>query len=239
MHSVTKNCADHLRAFTNGHNIQLKSGHAHEFVAAFCGYKSRAAMLTDTLCPIENLDQAQIFVWMPTLFIEQRRQCLENLPSDLLETDKLCEELSAFLKLKFSGIFFSSWQHLAESLAKEYLQKHSDRILPFNFRLYDNKASDIFNKPPSQFNFEVDNADEGVKLIVASEYHGSSEARFHLKSIVVKIAINLQRVAGYIGYSNAEISLIDCPSKTFSQTGRPFGVGENNIDAHPSFADRL
>jgi hypothetical protein len=110
MHSVTKNCADYLRAFINNHNVKLKSGHAHEFVAAFCGYKSRAAMLADTLCPIENFGRAQIFVWMPILFIEQRRQCLENLPPDLLEIDKLCEELSAFLKLKFSGIFFSSWQ---------------------------------------------------------------------------------------------------------------------------------
>lgn len=235
MHTFTKLFADHLRAFARKHDVKLKSGHAHELVAAFCGYKSRAAMLSDTLCSIENLDQAQIFVWVPTLLIEQRRQCLENLPSDLPDADKLCEELSAFLKLKFSGIFFSSWQNLAESLTKEYLQQHSDRILPFNFRLYDNKASDIFNKSPNQFNFEVENTAEGVKLIATSEYRGSPEMRFHLKSIVVKIAITLQPIAGYIGYSNAEISLIDCSS----QTGQSFNCGENNIDGHLDFADRL
>lgn len=239
MHTITKLCADHLRAFINNHNVKLKSGHAHEFFAAFCGYKSRAAMLADTLCPIENLDRAQIFVWLPTLFVEQRRQCLEGLPSDLLETDKFCKELSFFLESKFSGIFFSSWQHLAESLTKKYLLDNSNIILPLNFRLYDNKASDIFNKPPYQFNFEVDNTGEGVRLIITSEYRGSLESRFHLKSIVVKIAINLRRVAGYIGYTRAEISLIDCSSQTFSQAGQYAKFGENDIDGHLGFVDRL
>jgi hypothetical protein len=239
MFSIAKLCADHLRAFTNNHDIKLKSGHAHEFVAAFCGYKSKAAMQVDTLCPIENLDQAQIFVRMPSLFIEQRRQCLESLPPDLLDTDKLCEELSAFLEMKLSDKFFSSWQHLAESLTKEHLQQHSEIILPFNFRLYDKKASSIFNKPPYEFNLKIENTDGGVKLIVTSEYRGSPDVRFHLESIVVKVVINLQRIAGYIGYTNAEISLMDCSSQTYSQTGRPFGLNDNSTNRHLDFAGKL
>ena len=43
---ITKACADSLRGFTqNNYGIQLKSSHAHELVAAYFGYSSRATIL--------------------------------------------------------------------------------------------------------------------------------------------------------------------------------------------------
>jgi len=70
MHSIAKFCADYLRAFTNNHGVKLKSGHAHELVAAFFGYKSKAAMQADTLCSIENIGKAEIFVLTPSMIIK-------------------------------------------------------------------------------------------------------------------------------------------------------------------------
>jgi len=238
MHSITKICADHLRAFSYQQGVNLKSGHAHELTVAFYGYKSKAAMLSDTLSPIENLTHAQYLVLMPSSFIEDRRKCLEDLPSDLPDIYTLSEEMFAWLisEEKLSFRIFPSWAHLAEALTTEYLKKQRNLILPLNFK--SENASLIFNKPLYEFNPKVETTGSEVKLIVSNRYYVSNNISF-LGSIDIKIAIKLHRIAGHIGYANAEISLIDCSSQTFSQTGQPFGFSENNIDDHLGFADRL
>lgn len=87
---ITKRCADSLRSFSqNNFGIEIKSSHAHELVAAYMGYSSRAALLADSKCPITNLRQADILVLTPTAPIKERRNELkglpENLPDDLAE----------------------------------------------------------------------------------------------------------------------------------------------------------
>src|ERR1700749_1290733 len=87
---ITKRCADSLRAFSqNKFGIEIKSSHAHELVAAYMGYSSRAALLADSKCPITNLRQANIFVLTPMALIKKRRAALaglpENLPDDIAE----------------------------------------------------------------------------------------------------------------------------------------------------------
>ena len=87
---ITKSCADSLRTFSqNNFGIQIKSSYAHELVAAYFGYSSRAALLADTKCPISNLKQAQFIVLTPTSQIKERRKELkglpQNLPDDLAE----------------------------------------------------------------------------------------------------------------------------------------------------------
>ena len=87
--SISKLCADQLCVISNNYGVKLKSSHAHELVAAFFGYKSKAALLSDTFAPIENIGQAKIFVLIPSAFIEERRKCLVDLPSDLPDTHVL------------------------------------------------------------------------------------------------------------------------------------------------------
>ena len=81
---ITKRCADSLRSFSqNKFGVQIKSSHAHELVAAYMGYSSRAALLADSKCPITNLRQADILVLTPTVLIKERRAELKGLPEDL------------------------------------------------------------------------------------------------------------------------------------------------------------
>ncbi|STX39848.1 hypothetical protein [Legionella feeleii] len=206
--SIIKLCADHLRAFSGNHGVKLKSGHAHELVASFFGYKSKAAMQMDILSPIKNLDQAKIFVLMPSLFIEERRKRLEYLPSGLPDAYTLGEEMFACLASegRLAGRFFASWEHLAEVLTNEYLQKNGNSILPINFGPYE-KARHIFNKPIYEFNPKIETTGNGIKLTATNKYYGSSDV--HFQSIDLAITITLQRIAGYIGYANPEISIID------------------------------
>jgi hypothetical protein len=139
--------------------------------------------------------------------------------------------------MKLSFGIFPSWNHLAAALTTEYLQKHGDSILPLNFRLQE-KASFIFNKPLYEFNPKIEITDSAVELIIDNRHYVSNHMRF-LVSIDVKIAIKLQRIAGHVGYKNAEFSLIDSSSQSFTQSKRSFGLNDNNTNGHFNFVDGL
>ncbi|MFO3392183.1 hypothetical protein SCZ83_02005 [Legionella pneumophila serogroup 8] len=210
--SIAKLCAERLRIISNHHGIKLKSGHAHELVAAFFGYKSKAALLSDTLSPIENIGQAQIFVLIPSAFIDERRKCLEDLPSGLPDTYTLGEEMFTFLAAQkmLVGSAFPSWVHLAEALTNDHLQKNGNIILPPNFGASEN-ACNIFDKPVYEFKPKIESIDNEVKLTVSNRYYGSSYV--HFQPIDVVLTIKLQRIAGHFGYAKPEISLVDISSQ--------------------------
>lgn len=219
MHSVIKLCADHLRAIASNQGIKLKSGHAHELAVAFFGYKSKAAMLADTLSPESNFSQVKTLVLMPSSFIAERQRCLDGLSANLLDIYTLGEEM--FVKLISEGNFsfrsFASWAHLTAVLATEYLQKRGDLILPSKVRLYE-KFSDFFKKPLYEFNPQIETTNSGVGLIVSNKYQAPNNVRLQ-GSIEIKFAIKLQRIAGYVGYSNAEVTVIYGSIKSFGQAG--------------------
>ncbi|HHF7372283.1 TPA: hypothetical protein ACRB0F_003618 [Legionella anisa] len=205
--SIAKLCANQLRVISNNNGVKLKSSHAHELVAAFFGYKSKAALLTDTHASIENIGQAKIFVLIPSAFIEERRKCLVDLPSGLPDTYTLGEEMFTFLaaqKMLVSNSY-ASWAHLAESLTYEYLQINGHLISPKNFGPSEN-ARNIFNKPVYEFKPKLETKDNEVKLTVSNKYYGSSHV--HFQPIDVVLTIKLQRIAGHFGYAKPEISLI-------------------------------
>jgi len=208
MRSLTKLCADHLRSYSSSHGVKLKSAHAHELVASFFGYKSKAAMQSDVLSPIDNLNQAQILVLVPSLFIEERRKCLENLPIDLSDTYKLGEEMFTCLATEnlFSGRVFASWSHLAKELTKEFLQDNSELKFPQNFEPRTNPHQ-VFNKPVYEFNPTIESINNSIKLTSSNRYYGSSDV--HFQPIDVTLSMELKRIAGYVGYTTPEISLIN------------------------------
>ncbi|MHA3126752.1 hypothetical protein [Legionella pneumophila] len=205
--SISKLCADQLRVISNNYGVKLKSSHAHELVAAFFGYKSKAALLSDTFAPIENIGQAKIFVLIPSAFIEERRKCLVDLPSDLPDTYVLGEGMFTFLAAQKMLVAnsFPSWIHLSETLTTEYLQKNGHLILPRNFGPFE-QAGNIFNKPLYDFNPDIETTSNGVKITVSNRYYGSSHINFQPIDVVLKI--KLQRIAGHFGYAKPEISLI-------------------------------
>ena len=193
-HDITKLCADSLRAFTlNNYGIKLKSTHAHELVATFFGYQSRAALLADTKYPLSNLRQASILVLAPTAPIDQRRQCLEGLSPDLPDTYTLGEGA-------YSGLIAEKWllsvpwptfELLAKFLADEYLRQQ--------------KMENIYRAPVRE-GVKIEREDDSVRLIVLRFYQlitGSVTVR----EVNVTTAIVLPRVAGHIGYANPEISV--------------------------------
>lgn len=96
--SIAKSCADFLR--NSNRNLpsgKLRSGHAHELVAAYFGYKTAAALRSEKHYPLSALDEAYILI--PDLAtMDTRREKLNGLPLDLPSNDELAEQLSRFLK---------------------------------------------------------------------------------------------------------------------------------------------
>jgi hypothetical protein len=114
---ITKACADSLRAFTqNNYGVQLKSSHAHELVAAYLGYGSRAALLADKNFPISNLAGAEIIILNPAPQIVNQRLKSLNLSSELATSEMLAEAVYAPIVTheNFSGKTYSGFREMGK-----------------------------------------------------------------------------------------------------------------------------
>jgi hypothetical protein len=188
-HEITKRCADSLRAFSqNNFGIPLKSSHAHELVAAYFGYSSRAALLADKKCPITNLRQAEIIVLTPTAGIKERRKELNGLPENL--PDDIAE--GVYLPLyDEKWILHKIWptlEELGKALADQYLKSK-----PAYFR----------DQQVQKHGVKLEFQNDEVAIVVFREYVSPSLTLSLMRNVtrgVVDI-FNLKRVAGFIGYT--------------------------------------
>lgn len=194
MQHITKLCANHLRTYTNDNfGIKLKTSHAHELVAAFFGYKSKAALLADTQYPLSNLRRASIIVLTPTASIDQRRQDLQELSPDLPSTYALSEGVYGGLVAEkwVLGKIWPTYEALAAFLADEYMRQQGLE------RAY---------RGPVREGVGIEREDGGVRLVVRRFYQlplvdgGVQEEN-------VTTTVRLPRIAAHIGYANPEISV--------------------------------
>jgi hypothetical protein len=188
MEHITKLCADSLRTFSlNKFGIQLKSSHAHELVAAYFGYSSRAALLADTKCSINNLRDAEFIVLSPTAQIKERRSLLNGLPQNL--PDDLAE--GVYLPLyNEKWILRTIWptlEELGKNLADQYIN-----LNPYY------SIDQRIQRQGVKLEFQNDL----IAIAVFREYVSPSLTLASGKNVLrgVVDVFNLKRVAGFIGY---------------------------------------
>ena len=193
-HEIFKLCADSLRTFSKEkYDIKLKAAHAHELVAAFFGYSSKNTMLADTKYPISNLGQAEIIVMTPDDFIDQRRENLQGLSSELPDSYTLGEAVYASL---FSDEWWASPYPPFKSFEK--LAKH----LVENNDAYKD-AFKFYRDVPMHHIVNVETSENGVLLTVLHSHRTPTGEMLG----VGKTAIKLRRVAGRIGYGKPQVSV--------------------------------
>ncbi|MES2111241.1 MAG: YozE family protein [Bacteroidota bacterium] len=185
---ITKRCADSLRSFSqNQFGVQIKSSHAHELVAAYMGYSSRAALLADSKCPITNLRQAEILVLTPTAPIRERRAELKGLPENL--PDDIAE--GVYLPLyNEKWILHKIWptlEELGKALADQHLKS---------------KPAYFGDQAVQRHGVKLEFHNGEVAIVVFREYVSPSLTLSLMRNVtrsVVDVFL-LKRVACHIGY---------------------------------------
>lgn len=192
-HDIVKLCADSLRTFLiEKHGIKLKSGHAHEIVAAFLGYKSAISLRQDTQYPVTHLDRAEYILFdTPTIFIEQRIKDLEGLPADLPPSYILAEAIYSVLVAQEGAVekLWPSFRDLAVYLAEKPIHE--------KLRMLGIKLNTL------QWIVDVKSGttEDGLRMSVAFDQAIEGGKR----SSYAKVDVTLSRVAGHIGYGRPEI----------------------------------
>lgn len=185
---ITKRCADSLRSFSqNNFGIQIKSSHAHELVAAYLGYSSRAALLADSKCPIINLRQADILVLTPTATIKERRTELKGLPEDLPDDIAEGVYLPLYNEKWISHKIWPTLEELGKALADQHLKSK-----PAYFR----------DQAVQRHGVKLEFHNGEVAIVVFREYVSPSLTLSLMRNVtrsVVDVFL-LKRVACHIGY---------------------------------------
>ncbi|WP_374950054.1 YozE family protein [Mucilaginibacter sp.] len=187
MEHITKLCADSLRAFClNKFGIQLKSSHAHELVAAYFGYASRAALLADTKGSIGNLRDAEFIVLTPTAQIRERRSKLNGLPQDLPEDLAEGVYLTLYDEKLILHSVWPTLEELGKALADQYLKS---------------KPACFNDQKIQRHGVKLEFENDELAIVVFREYVSSNLLlSFQQSKRGVVDVFNMKRVAGHIGY---------------------------------------
>lgn len=198
--SVWKLCAEFLR---NSYNI--KPTHAHELVAAFFGYKSHAAQLSEQRFKVENIGDAELLI--PAIGrIEDRRHRLEGLPVSLPESKAIAQELVRFLKDNdlFEG---EAWivDDLGTFLMEEYLPENVALDVELSAEIASTNAifEDVYYESA-----DIQDTEGSLLVSVQGLYSGETrdERPYAGDQIDFVVKVEFPRVSGRTGFLWPEVT---------------------------------
>lgn len=200
---VSKYCADYLRESYE----DLKASHAHELVAAFFGYNSRAALLADKANFVDYIDQAHVLV-PDSSVIDDRRDCLNGLSERLPPSGALCDELVQFLQSEemFTGEVWD-WQDIGEYVMEEFLPAKVSPDLDLELEDITGPINAVFDEI-SYDHCDVEETDSSVSVTVRGTYSGYSMDDEPVEEdpvIDLEISVYLRRCAGRISFDEPEV----------------------------------
>jgi len=196
---ITKASADSLRTFIqNNYGIQLKSSHAHELVAAYFGYSSRAALIADKECPIGTLGDAELIVLNhPMQRIDQRLKTLTNLPSGLPSSDILAGTIYKTI-ISDEQLSVKVWADFKE-MAIAYAE---DRVF-HNEKMERMMGIDGFDQRELDWLIQVEIKTMETDVLMTVTYDYPAKAK--KPSRHASVAVTLPRIAGNIGYGEPKV----------------------------------
>lgn len=207
MSDITKLCADFLRNhFAAQYSHKLKSSHAHEIVAAFFGYRSRAALLSDIDYPVSALSTATVLA-PDVLLMELRIEQLNDHSLLRHDTMEIAELLAEFLEQskQFNG---ETWLalNLEDYITGDLLFKKDSHIMDeLSGVMAETNAE--FSSMPQYEDAEIEEFDHAIAASVSGTYEGEQheDKPYSGDTIDFEVNILLSRVAGRRGFSDCEI----------------------------------
>ncbi|UIJ82412.1 hypothetical protein [Rhizobium leguminosarum] len=203
--SIQKECADALREYYRGlTGSKLRSGHAHELVAAYFGYGTAAALQADAVLPISSLEVAEILI--PDIAgTDRRRLELNDVPADLPDGRALADVISAHLETAghFTGGQIWDATYLSDDI-NGYIQKDPSVI-----------ESDLAGEIATTNAFfdelyidetDVEFHDDSMIVTLTGSLNGEQDQdrAFHGDKIKFTSIMTMRRAAGRIGYFDPE-----------------------------------
>ncbi len=203
---ITKACADYLRLslYTDK---EIGSSHAHELVAAFFAYSSKAALLADTTFPIERLEKSKVLI--PDVErMSQRMEELKGLNLPLPDAETMAIQLTHYLE---DEDYFWGDAWIAESFENYFLNKFlADYTLVIQSELTTILPGAIDAVDLMQYD-DFQQAFEGdyfvVKIIVDLSHPSISNTLLRGEDLKVCIEIKFKRVAGKAAFMSPELSV--------------------------------
>lgn len=202
--SIQKECADRLReTYRALSGKKLRSGHAHELVAAYFGYGTAAALQSDAVFPLSSLDEAEILI--PDIQgMDSRRVELAQLPADLPSSKDLADVIS--LRLEENGHFSGEiWDatYLSDDI-NGYIQR--DPMV-----IEDELAGEIATTNAYFDELYIDETDvafheDSLVATLTGSLNGEQDQdrASHGDKIKFTSIMTMRRVASRIGYFNPE-----------------------------------
>jgi len=207
---IPKLCADFLRTeYATATGGKLKASHAHEVVAAFFGYKSRAALLAEKTYLLSQLNDAEILA--PDIqLIEARRTSLEGLPADLPESKELASSISDLLMKagQFSG---EVWLYGSlEEYLREVWLPDQEAVVSDGLSGVMTETNAIFDQGTWYEQAEITDNGDVLTVEVTGQADGTSDSErpFCGDQIDVKLTVDFVRVAGKVAFYKPDITSI-------------------------------
>jgi hypothetical protein len=207
MSDITKLCADFLRNhLATQYSHKLKSSHAHEIVAAFFGYRSRAALLSDIDYPVSALSTATVLapdIPLMGLRIEQ----LNDQSLSRHDAMGIAELLSEFLKQSkhFDGEIWLAL-NLEDYITGDLLFTKDSHIMDeLSGVMAETNAE--FSSMPQYEDAEIEEFDHAIAVSVSGTYEGEQheDKPYSGDTIDFEVNIILTRAAGKRGFSDCQI----------------------------------
>lgn len=198
--SASKLCAEFLR-----NSYKTKPTHAHELVAAFFGYKSHAAQLSEERYKLEYVGDVELLI--PAIDrIEDRRYRLEGLPVSLPESKAIAEGLVRYLKDNelFEG---EAWfvDDLGTYLMEEFLPENVALDVELSAEIASTNAifEDVYYESAA-----TQDTDESLIVSVQGLYSGETrdERPYAGDEIDFVVKVEFPRVSGRSGFLWPEVT---------------------------------
>lgn len=203
--SIQKECADLLREYYRSlTGSKLRSGHAHELVAAYFGYGTAAALQADTVFPISSLEDAEILI--PDIAgLDRRRLELSDVPADLPDGRALGRVISNHLEAAghFRGGQIWDAAYLSDDI-NTYIQ--SDPMVIESDLSGEIATTNAYFDELYIDETDVEFHDDSMVATLTGSLNGEQDQdrAFHGDKIKFTSIMTMRRAAGRIGYFDPE-----------------------------------